>query len=130
MNMFPYTDVAAFIVRFAIFLMILSGYPLMHYFVIKLLESLLYPYSKMSRAVEVIFGFSLNLAGLMLTIFYPNVGSVLSKTGAVAGFLIIYTIPVLVHLSQMKAKLIQWCGNTSFSEIEASITYEQDEFEK
>ena len=49
MNMFPYTDVVAFIVRLSIFFMILSGYPLMHYFVGKLLESLVFPGSSMSR---------------------------------------------------------------------------------
>ena len=99
MTMFPYTDVAAFIVRLSIFLMILSGYPLIHYFVGKLIETLCFAGRKVSRFTEVVIGVSLNLTGFMFTIFYPNVGSVLAYVGAIAGFLIIYTIPVLVHLS-------------------------------
>ena len=42
------------------------------------------------------------MTGLMFAIFYPNVGYVLAYAAAVAGFIIIYTVPVLVHLSQMK----------------------------
>ena len=103
MNMFDYKDVVAFIVRLSILLMILSGYPLMHYFVVKLLESIFFAGRKVSRSTEIFFGVCLNLAGLTCTIFYPNVGSVLAYLGAISGFLIIYSIPVFVHLSQMRS---------------------------
>ena len=103
--MFPYTDVMAFIIRLSIFLMILSGYPVIHYFVGKMFEDLLFKNKKVTRANSIAIGISLNLAGFLCAIFYPNVGSVLAYFGAVSGFLIIYTIPVLVHLSQMKDKI-------------------------
>ena len=99
MNMFAYTDGVAFIVRLSIFLMILSGYPIIHYFTEKQLENLLFSGKNVSRATEIVFGVMLNVAGLMFAIFYPNVGSVLAYVGAVMGFIIIYTVPVLVHLS-------------------------------
>ena len=41
MNMFSYKDGVAFVVRLSILLMILSGYPIIHYFTEKLLENLL-----------------------------------------------------------------------------------------
>ena len=102
MNMFSYKDGVAFVVRLSITLMILSGYPIIHFFTEKLLEDLLYSNKQVSRSTEIVLGFCLNVAGLMFAIFYPNVGTVLAYVGAVAGFIIIYTMPVLVYLSQIK----------------------------
>ena len=99
MMMFPYTDVMAFAVRISIFLMILSGYPVIHYFVGKMVEDLFFRSQKSDRSSSILIGVCLNASGFFCAIFYPNVGSVLAYFGAIAGFLIIYTIPVLVHLS-------------------------------
>lgn len=57
----------------------------------------------------------------MFTILYPNVGSVLAYVGAVAGFLIIYTIPVLVHLSKMREKLIHQKVHEDHLDFEGAI---------
>ena len=127
--MFNYKDMIAFIVRLSIFLMILSGYPLMHYFVGKLMENLFFAGRKVSRITEIFFGVCLNLAGLSCTIFYPNVGSVLAYLGAIAGFLIIYSIPVFVHLSQLRAKIYKKTLENNAA-LEASISYEQKSNEK
>ena len=98
MMMFPYTDVMAFIIRLSIFFMILSGYPVVHYFVSTMVEDLFFKDQKVSRISTVIIGIGLNASGFLCALFYPNVGSVLAYFGAVSGFLIIYTIPVIVHL--------------------------------
>ena len=42
MTMFAYTDAIAFSVRLSIFLMILSGFPMLHYFVGQLIEELFF----------------------------------------------------------------------------------------
>ena len=42
LNMFAYTDVAAFILRLAIFLLIFSSYPLVHYFLLSVLLKLFF----------------------------------------------------------------------------------------
>ena len=97
--MFSYKDKSAFAVRLAILLMILSGYPIIHFFTEKLLEDLFCSGQTVSRSTTIVFGVCLNTTGLMFAIFYPNVGTVLAYVGAAAGFLVIYTIPVLVHLS-------------------------------
>ena len=53
MMMFPYTDVMAFIIRLSIFFMILSGYPVVHYFVGKMMEDLLFKGQKVSRIITI-----------------------------------------------------------------------------
>ena len=78
MMMFPYTDVIAFIIRLSIFFMILSGYPVVHYFIGKMIEDLLFKDQKVSRISTITIGFGLNLSGLLCALFYPNVGSVLA----------------------------------------------------
>ena len=105
--MFPYTDVMAFIIRLSIFFMILSGYPVVHYFVSKMIEDLLFKGQKVSRINTVTIGIGLNSSGFLCALFYPNVGSVLAYFGAISGFLIIYTIPVVVHLKQMRSKIVK-----------------------
>jgi Mn2+/Fe2+ NRAMP family transporter len=39
---------------------------------------------------------------LLCALFYPNIGTVLSYVGALAGFVVIYCLPVLVYLKKMK----------------------------
>lgn len=42
LNMFAYTDVAAFVLRSAIFLLIFSGYPLVHFFTYSIMLKLIF----------------------------------------------------------------------------------------
>ena len=60
--------------------------------------------------------------GFLFALFYPNVGSVLAYVGSVAGFLIIYTFPVLVHLSQMRDKITKF-GQLQDPELNVSIDH-------
>ena len=99
MIMFPYTHVVAFVIRLMIFFAIFTGYPIIHYFIVKLIEQLLFAEQEVGRAITIAIGVVLNIAGLLVTLFYPNVGYVLAYIGAFSGFLIIYLLPVLVHLS-------------------------------
>ena len=78
----------------------------------------------------VVIGALINVTGLIFAIFYPNVGAVLAYFGAVSGFLCIYTMPVLVHLSMMKTKIEnQIAAQREFepaADIEGSETYTDD----
>jgi len=42
---------------------------------------------------------------LVFAIIYPNVGSILSWTGSIAGLVIIYILPVIIYLKMLKTKL-------------------------
>ena len=45
------------------------------------------------------------LIPLMITIFYPKVGSILGKIGSIAGVLIVYILPVITYLKKLKTEL-------------------------
>jgi Mn2+/Fe2+ NRAMP family transporter len=55
--------------------------------------------------MELGVGWSVILVCLMFSLFYPNIGVVLSYVGAICGFVIIYLLPVLVYLAQSKEEI-------------------------
>lgn len=42
---------------------------------------------------------------VIFTLFYPNVGTILGYVGAIGGFVIMYLLPVMIHLKRMKTKI-------------------------
>jgi len=46
-----------------------------------------------------------NFVPFCFAVFYPNVGTILSYIGSVAGFMIIYCMPVLVYLKRLKTRI-------------------------
>ena len=40
--------------------------------------------------------------GFLFSVFYPNIGTLLSYIGAVCGFVIVYVLPVMVTLAQSR----------------------------
>ena len=103
--MFKYYDIAAFIMRLAIFLLILSSYPLIHYFCMTTIVKLIFGEEKVARMTELFVGWFLIFCNLLFALFYPNIGTVLSWSGAVCGFVIIYLLPVMVYLAQSKQEV-------------------------
>jgi sodium-coupled neutral amino acid transporter 9 len=103
--MFSSTDVSAFILRLAIFLLIFSGYPMVHFFLYSVLLKLIFGEKPQKRWIELCIGWSVILVCLMFSLFYPNIGSVLSYVGAICGCVIIYILPVLVYLAQSKEEI-------------------------
>jgi hypothetical protein len=49
---------------------------------------------------------SCTVIACLFALFYPNVGTVLSYFGAVSGLLIIYCLPVFVHLKYKETALL------------------------
>ena len=98
--MFFYTDIAAFILRIAIFLLIFSTYPLIHFFVYQMLIKLFFGERKIKKYTKLAFGQAIVVANLSFALFYPNIGSIMSYVGSVCGFVIIYCLPVMVYLAQ------------------------------
>jgi len=100
--MFSYTEVPAFILRLAIFLMIFSSYPLIHFILLQGVLKLFFGEEgrkNVNRFLEVLIGWSIIIFGLLFALFYPNIGTVLSYLGAVCGFFIVYLVPVMVYIA-------------------------------
>ena len=103
--MFEYKSISAFILRLAIFFLLFSTYPLVHYFLNTMLLQLFWKNTTLSKKAEFLLTVAITSVPLMFALFYPNVGTVLAYTGALSGFLIIYVLPVMVYLKQMKTKI-------------------------
>ena len=103
--MFAYTDVMAFILRSAIFLMIFSGYPLVHFFLTQILFKLTFGEKEPARTSQLLIAWSIIVVNLLFALFYPNIGTVLSYVGAICGFFIIYVLPVAVYHAQSKEEI-------------------------
>ena len=99
LSMFFYTDIAAFILRIAIFLLIFSTYPLIHFFVYQMLIKLFFGETKVKKYIKLAFGQAIIVANLCFALFYPNIGTIMSYVGSVCGFVIIYCLPVMVYLA-------------------------------
>jgi len=106
LNMFAYTDVAAFILRLAIFFLLFSTYPLVNFFLKNILLNLFYRNKPTTKLIDLVMNLSMTLIPLLFALFYPNIGTILSYASAVSGLLIIYVFPVMVHLKQMKSRIM------------------------
>ena len=104
--MFNYSSVPAFVMRVAMFALLFSTYPLVHYFLNSMLLQIFWQNSEIKRNEEIALNVGLTFIPLLFALFYPNVGTVLSFAGALPGFLIIYLLPVMVHLKRMKTRIM------------------------
>ncbi len=103
--MFEYTNVAAFLLRIAVFMLLFTTYPLVAYFLNDILLKLFFRNKEVSGFVSLALNVSITFIPFLLSIVYPNIGTVLGYVGAIAGFAIIYVYPVLVHLKHMRTKI-------------------------
>jgi heme/copper-type cytochrome/quinol oxidase subunit 1 len=105
MNMFDVKDVLAFIMRFALFALLFCVFPLINHFLRSLVFQLLFR----DKEIDTKIFFSVNTINLLIptliTIFYPKIGSILGKVGAVAGLFIVYILPVITHLKKVRTEI-------------------------
>lgn len=107
LNMFTATDPIGFILRVLFYLMLSCTFPL----VLHILKSMLILiiWRKEVEEVSVVIFRGIGIIALfvpfLFAVFYPQVGSILSWTGSIAGLLIIYILPVVIHLKIVKTRL-------------------------
>ena len=104
--MFNYKSVEGFCLRCFIFFIVFSTYPLLVYFEMTCINLLFFRNQQVSSIKSLIMNASCTITALLFALFYPNVGTVLSYFGAVSGLLIIYCLPVFVHLKYKKTLLL------------------------
>jgi len=103
--MFNYDSVAAFVLRLAVFTLIFSSYPLVQYFLTSMLLLLFWTKREITRKEEIALNVGIITIPLLFTLFYPNIGTILGYMGALTGYLIMYILPVMVHLKRMKTRI-------------------------
>ena len=98
--MFGYIGAVEFIVRFAIFMLLFSTYPLLNLFMRTHLLNLFYESKEVRRRDLVLLNLVVSLIPLTFAIIFPEIGSIIAYSGAFAGFIVIYFLPVVVFLKQ------------------------------
>ena len=104
MNMFTNTSAVAFVMRLVLFLLIFTSVPLVNHF----LRSLYFQVFFRDREITNRIFYTVNTLNLLvptfITIFYPKIGSILGYIGSVAGCFIVYVLPVITYLKQLKTE--------------------------
>ena len=107
--MFEPTDIAAVLIKFAIFMQLFSAYPLLNHFQRTILMNLLMPNIDKLEDIPKVKFFLLNatisIFPLIFALFYPDIGSILGYVGSISGFLMIYTIPVFTYLKMKRLEI-------------------------
>lgn len=104
--MFAYNSIQGFVLRIFIFLVVFSTYPLLVYFEMSLINLLFFRNQQLSDFKSLLISGSFTVIACLFALFYPNVGTVLAYFGAVSGLLIIYCLPVFVHLKYKETALL------------------------
>ena len=96
--MFGYTSPIAFVIRLAIFMLLFSTYPLLNLLLRTHLFNLIFADKIVNRRDTIVVNILVTILPLSFAIVFPSIGSILAFGGAFAGFIIIYCLPVMVHL--------------------------------
>ena len=100
LDMFEYISVIGFTVRFAIFCLCFASYPLINLILRTSLLNAFLPEIELTKKLLLLINASLTLIPLMFAMFFKGIGSVLACTGSLSGLVIIYVLPVAVHLKK------------------------------
>ncbi|XP_060842799.1 neutral amino acid transporter 9-like isoform X3 [Rhopalosiphum padi] len=114
LNNFPRTDVFSIIARVFLFFQLLTVYPLISYMlrvqVFAALELSIYP--------SVLHVIALNcfviFICILFAIFMPHIGTVIRFSGAICGFVYIYTLPTMLHLASQRRRNLLTFGSVIF----------------
>ena len=103
--MFNYQQISAFFLRIFVFILLFSTYPLVQFFLTSMLLLLFWSKREITRREEIILNMVIILIPVFFTLVYPNIGTILGYVGAFTGFVIMYLLPVMVHLKRMKTRI-------------------------
>lgn len=107
LNMFNATDPIGFILRCLFFLMLSSTFPLVNHILKSMLILLIWRKEVDEIPVRTfrVVGVCTLFVPFLFAVFYPQVGAILSWTGSIAGLIIIYILPVMLHLKIVRTRL-------------------------
>ncbi|XP_065199591.1 sodium-coupled neutral amino acid transporter 9 homolog isoform X2 [Planococcus citri] len=104
LNNFPDWDVTTVVARIFLFFQLLTVYPLLSYMLrIQVFSALNYP--SYPSAFYVMILNLVNIFGCVLfAIFLPRIGTIIRFTGAICGFVYIFTLPCLLYMASKRER--------------------------
>jgi len=111
-TMFQSDNILAFIIQIVMLVLCASTYPLVNIFII---QSLTKMYKEYSNQIEISdedllgnnynkFVITLNTLPFLITIFIPQIATVLGKIGCFVGLFVVYILPVITYLKYLKSQ--------------------------
>lgn len=97
-NMFDYDALPACILKVSTAFWMLANYPVWSLFIADAVQKFFPRRRALSPLAFFILTLTIHILPLMITLFYPNVGSMMAYVGAAAGLGEVFVLPVLVHL--------------------------------
>ena len=98
--MFGYETALAFVLRIALFFMLFASYPLFNLFLRTHILNIFWQGKEITSGQLVILNIIITAIPLTLALVYQEIGTILAFTGSIGGLIIIYTLPVMVHLKR------------------------------
>lgn len=98
LDMFQPTNPFAFAIRCVLFIQMATVYPMMAYLVRSQLFTFVYNTDFPSRKAVLLFSLAISALTTLVTMFFPNIGSIMSIFGAICGLYFIYLTPVLLQM--------------------------------
>jgi hypothetical protein len=102
--MFDTTNVPAFFMRVALFCLLFCCFPLINHFLRSLFLQLFFKNKDLSDKHFKILTIAILCLPLLVTVFFPKVGSILGLIGSVAGLIIVYILPVITYLKKVRTE--------------------------
>ena len=110
--MFSRFDVVAFFLRIIVFMLVFSAFPILFHFFRAALLKVIFGDGKGNQEGNgegtYITAKKFNittclilLVPLLVSVFYPQIASILGYVGSICGLFAVYLIPVLTHLSKL-----------------------------
>lgn len=95
---FPSSDVLVFVARGFLLFQMITVYPLLGYLVRVQVMTQFFGSSYPSFFHVLLLNFFIVGAGVLMAMFYPNIGSIIRFSGAMCGLALVFVFPALVHM--------------------------------
>uniref|UniRef100_A0A3B3UZJ0 Neutral amino acid transporter 9 n=1 Tax=Poecilia latipinna TaxID=48699 RepID=A0A3B3UZJ0_9TELE len=106
---FPSSDVMVFVARVCLLFQMITVYPLLGYLVRVQIMGQLFGNHYPGFIHILVLNILIVGAGVLMSMFYPNIGSIIRFSGAICGLALVFLLPALVHMfSQREQGRLTW----------------------
>lgn len=106
---FPSSDVMVFVARTFLLFQMITVYPLLGYLVRVQMMGQIFGNHYPSFFHVLVLNIIIVGAGVLMAMFYPNIGSIIRFSGATCGLALVFVFPALVHMiSLRRLGMLRW----------------------
>ncbi|XP_054916545.1 neutral amino acid transporter 9 [Poeciliopsis prolifica] len=99
---FPSSDVMVFVARVCLLFQMITVYPLLGYLVRVQIMGQLFGNHYPGFIHILVLNILIVGSGVLMAMFYPNIGSIIRFSGAICGLALVFLLPALVHMFSLR----------------------------